>query len=144
MSGSARVVSSGRSRLLRGMDALWHELDRQRAAEQRPSSPPRSPSGRTDSPQRRSMSSLDASISPILGSTSQNAGRLFSNVSSFLSRRQREISQAMETNSRSEGSAKSSDDDAYVDVGAMYPLSNTSNANVNSNDNKSSKDILDI
>lgn len=90
------------------------------------------------------MSSLDASISPILGSTSQNAGRLFSNVSSFLSRRQREISQAMETNSRSEGSAKSSDDDAYVDVGAMYSLSNTSNANVNSNDNKSSKDILDI
>lgn len=142
MSGSARVVSSGRSRLLRGMDALWHELDNQRAAEQR-STPPRSPTA-TDSAQRRSISSSDGPISPILESTTQHAGRLFSNVSSFLSRRQREISQAVESSQRHEESAKSSDDDSsstYIDVAALYPFSNSS---TNANSKNEKKDIIDI
>ncbi|KAI9257848.1 transport protein Avl9-domain-containing protein, partial [Helicostylum pulchrum] len=59
MSGGAKAVSSGRSKLMKGVDAFWNE-------------------GSTDE------------------TTTQQAGRLFSNFSSFLTRKSKEFSQVME------------------------------------------------
>ncbi|KAI8141594.1 transport protein Avl9-domain-containing protein [Fennellomyces sp. T-0311] len=111
VSGSAKAVSSGRSRLIKGMDALWNEFEKGVQDE----SPRRSSADTANSygqrqhidQNRRWSSFADASsvasntrenqsTSPVLESTTQQAGRLFSSFSSFLSRKQREISQAME------------------------------------------------
>ncbi|KAI7867592.1 transport protein Avl9-domain-containing protein [Spinellus fusiger] len=115
MSGGAKAVFTGRSKLLKGMDALWTEIER--------------PAGTVSS-------SSSSFIEPNL----QHAGGLFSNFSSFLSRKQKEFIQAMDTaTEKSLGSIKhksisrsespvifaASDDDStstFVDVAAMYPF----------------------
>lgn len=70
-------------------------------------------------------SSSSEPLSPILESTTQQAGRLFSNFSSFISRKQREISQAMEENHHTPNtdvaSGGSQSDSDYVDVGSIFP-----------------------
>lgn len=81
MSGGVKAVSSGRSRL----NAFWSDLERSTANE--------------EEHQQKSpvvdQSSTEV-ISPLLESTTQQAGKLFSNFSSFLSRKTKEFSQAME------------------------------------------------
>ncbi|KAI9278185.1 hypothetical protein BDA99DRAFT_491415 [Phascolomyces articulosus] len=194
MTGGAKAVSTGRSRLIRGMDALWNEFERGMNDE---SSPRRSSadtvnsnaSGQTRSmvDQKRRWSSIaetpstaksasnNASLerpktpTSSLESSTQQAGRLFSSFSSFLSRKQKEISQVMEETmapvqnndtvhtpisnprspvSRTASSGATSDDDsssAFVDVGAMFPFSTNSTTaatnNNNSNVSNTTKDI---
>jgi hypothetical protein len=70
MSGGVKAVSSGRSRL----NAFWGDLERAANEEETNASP------------------------PVLENTQQQAGRLLSNFSSFLSRKTKEFSQAMEVN----------------------------------------------
>ncbi|ORZ00136.1 transport protein Avl9-domain-containing protein [Syncephalastrum racemosum] len=137
MSGGAKAVNSGRTRLFRGVDALWNEfekgMDREEEEQRRASADTfqRRPTEEEATNTRRwSTAGGDASsgsepLSPILESTTQQAGRLFSNFSSFLSRKQREISQAMEENHHTPNtdvaSASSQSDSDYVDVGSIFP-----------------------
>ncbi|KAI7852857.1 hypothetical protein BDC45DRAFT_180073 [Circinella umbellata] len=194
VSGGAKAVSTGGSRLFRGMDALWNEFERGMNEEtprrssvdtvhsnasgqtrhmvdhnRRWSSINETPSQSTKITKPSSSSKEDAThikqpTSPLESST-QQAGRLFSSFSSFLSRKQKEISQVMEdsmateapsghiennnknynNNSRSPVSRTASlgamsDDDsssAFVDVGAMYSFSPTSTNSNNNNNNNS-------
>lgn len=71
MSGGVKAVSSGRSRL----NAFWSDLER--AANEEGEQPV-------------------TNNEPVLETTTQQAGKLFSNFSSFLSRKTKEFSQAME------------------------------------------------
>ncbi|KAI8092355.1 uncharacterized protein B0P05DRAFT_225238 [Gilbertella persicaria] len=123
MSGGAKAVSSGRSKL----NAFWNDLERSHPEEgtsrPEPSSPP---------------------LSPLFETTTQQAGRLFSNFSSFLTRKTKEFSQVMEdsvseTNKKQLSRQASSDDDSgsgvFVDVGQMYPFTKS---------NRNKEDVLDI
>ncbi|KAG0168554.1 late secretory pathway protein avl9 [Apophysomyces sp. BC1015] len=165
MSGGAKAVSSGRSRLMRGVDAIWNEFDRDihedsndsQYSQEHTTRINRENGPRIQSSRSQQLGDPDVTgpLSPILDSTSQQAGRLFSNFSSFLSRKHREISQSMEesmvheepnsyrqpnrltTASRTSRSVSPvvsavSDDDsssAFVDVGAMYSFSSASTSN---------------
>lgn len=53
-------------------------------------------------PRKTPASESSTDLSPFLESTSQQAGRLFTNVSSFLTRKQKEIAKAMEVNLKKE------------------------------------------
>ncbi|KAG2174103.1 hypothetical protein INT43_004123 [Umbelopsis isabellina] len=113
-SNLTRAVSSGGIKLMRGVDALWNEFEKgvldeteegrtpevsnsqestsalsENAGARRGGYPP---SQVNKSPTSESI----PDISPFIESTTQQAGRLFTNVSSFLSRKQKEISKAME------------------------------------------------
>lgn len=83
MSGGVKAVSSGRSRL----NAFWSDMERAANEEENGSSVQKSPTSQQQSSE---------AVSPLLESTTQQAGKLFSNFSSFLSRKTREFSQAME------------------------------------------------
>ncbi|GAN01239.1 cytoplasm protein [Mucor ambiguus] len=153
MSGGAKAMFSGRSKL----NAMWTEFERGANEEGHTKSSPKSASrGSFQSEKSASLASpqqpLADNSSSSVESTSQQAGRLFSNFSSFLSRKTKEFSQVMEE-SVSENSSPShsrrastlkqqsvtsslpvphtdtllSDDDdagsaAFVDVGQMYPF----------------------
>jgi hypothetical protein len=98
MSGGAKAVSSGRSRLLKGVDALWNEFERG-AHETGPTdnvsgSPPK-PRSSNHSISNDSISDASVTLSP-METTSQQAGRFLSKFSSFLSRKTEEFTQAME------------------------------------------------
>ncbi|KAF7729984.1 late secretory pathway protein avl9 [Apophysomyces ossiformis] len=105
MSGGAKAMSSGRSRLMRGVDAIWNEFERD-IHEEANSSQYRNAldSSRTKSnrSQTHPESGETGPLLPIVDSTSQQAGRLLSNFSSFLSRKHREISQSIEVNANFE------------------------------------------
>ncbi|GAB5590512.1 hypothetical protein Unana1_05412 [Umbelopsis nana] len=108
----SRAVSSGGSKLMRGVDALWSEFEKgmqegpeydqaASASSTDTSVPGGADKGRQGYPpptQSRKTAASDSpsDLTPFLESTSQQAGRLFTNVSSFLSRKQKEISKAME------------------------------------------------
>ncbi|KAI8365945.1 transport protein Avl9-domain-containing protein [Radiomyces spectabilis] len=148
MSGGVKAVSTGRSRLMRGVDALFNEFERNVHDEPHSSRSSDSPQSEAGPSKSKAAYATDARAeqsfgSPTAETTTQQAGRLFSNFSSFLSRKGKEISQAMEEASISsspkdapsvkrEGSRKKepshvsdnmTEDDngsAFVDVGAMY------------------------
>ncbi|KAI8054815.1 transport protein Avl9-domain-containing protein [Thamnidium elegans] len=117
MSGGAKAVSSGRSKLMKGVDAFWNE-------------------GSTDV-----ISTSPTSTTRELETTTQQAGRLFSNLSSFLTRKSREFSQVMEEsvseNHSPANSTQSIDDTAFVDVAQMYPFTRNK-------PKKSEEKILDV
>lgn len=101
MSGGAKAMFNGKSKL----NAMWNEFERGAANE----SPKDASTGQSRSPVSTSRHSLQSEKSPkssteslSLESTSQQAGRLFSNFSSFLSRKTKEFSQTMEV-SNNEG-----------------------------------------
>jgi hypothetical protein len=141
MSGGAKAVSTGRSRFMKGVDAFWNDFERgpndEPAVTQRGTSFPSSPVSRNSS----------QSEAPFIETTTQQAGRLFSNFSSFISRKSKEFSQAMEESVSENNSPSSSrrtstvikkkeitsDDDndsaAFVDVGQMYPFETTKKKN---------------
>ncbi|CDS09209.1 hypothetical protein LRAMOSA10569 [Lichtheimia ramosa] len=153
MSGGAKAFSSGRSKLFKGMDNFWNEFERgiQDGDSPRRSSADTAEYTTNDGQNQRSMAESrrwsaftdsPSQQSQYVETAGQQAGRLFSNFSSFLNRKQREISQAMEaSNSHSDNnttnrpttttmggqasSGHTSDDDssAFVDVGAMFPSS---------------------
>lgn len=110
MSGGAKAVSSGRSKLMKGVDAFWNEFERGAAStnEEGGSSSsarettandnnhtPSYPISRNSTSSHHSENSAPQ-LSPLLETTTQQAGRLFSNFSSFLSRKSKEFTQAME------------------------------------------------
>ena len=165
MSGGAKAVSSGRSKLMKGVDAFWNDFERG-AGETEPAARDQVPSSPTNS--RNSMQQQQHT-SETLETATQQAGRLFSNLSSFISRKSKEFSQVMEesisensntspsssrrtstlssakTNnnkaSPKEGVQGSSDDDsAFVDVGQMYPFESNKNR-INKNHDEKSLDI---
>ncbi|KAL0140934.1 transport protein Avl9-domain-containing protein [Mucor lusitanicus] len=152
MSGGAKAMFSGRSKL----NAMWTEFERGANDEAAGGGHGNKSASRGGSFQSEKSVSppppqADASSSSV-ESTSQQAGRLFSNFSSFLSRKTKEFSQAMEesvsennspSNSRRASTIQqrqsvtsnnhtdtllSDDDDddagsaAFVDVGQMYPF----------------------
>ncbi|KAI8096783.1 transport protein Avl9-domain-containing protein [Halteromyces radiatus] len=103
MSGGAKAVSSGRVRLLRGVDALWNDLPSydhstsKSPSHQDPDNANQNPihahtSNRNDSFSLSSPQRQDESAE----TTSQQASRLFSNFSTFLSRKQKEFTLAIE------------------------------------------------
>ncbi|KAI8365811.1 transport protein Avl9-domain-containing protein [Choanephora cucurbitarum] len=106
MSGGAKAMSSGRSKL----NALWSDQERHEEAGQ----------------------TYDPPLSPLIETTTQQAGRLFSNFSSFLTRKTKEFSQTMEdsvSDKRTHQLSRqaSSDDDSgsgvFVEGEQMYPFS---------------------
>ncbi|KAI8640104.1 transport protein Avl9-domain-containing protein [Parasitella parasitica] len=88
MSGGAKAVFSGRSKL----NAMWNEFERGTNDSTKEQHSPASTSRNS----LQSEKSITSPESPSSGSASQQAGRLFSNLSSFLSRKTKEFSQAME------------------------------------------------
>ncbi|KAI8334479.1 transport protein Avl9-domain-containing protein [Blakeslea trispora] len=107
MSGGAKAMSNGRSKL----NALWTDQERSLHEQDATYEPP---------------------LSPLLESTTQQAGRLFSNLSSFLTRKTKEFSQTMENSvsdkqTHSSSRQVSSDDDSgsgiFVEEEQMYPFS---------------------
>ncbi|SAM04076.1 hypothetical protein [Absidia glauca] len=158
MSGGAKAVSNGGVRLLRGVDAFWNEFEKGPSNDHEHGSPNQSlgSGGATHNsiPDRSPNSSSAPTES--METTSQQASRLFSNFSTFLSRKQKEISMVIEESiqhqpspqplaagqqhhtlrqgSISPPSVMVSDDDSsstFVDVGAMYNKSRK----VNESDN---------
>lgn len=101
MSGGAKAVFNGRSKL----NAMWNEFERgtndlpkdNNASRQQHSS---ASTSRTSFQSEKSATTTTTPESPSLESTSQQAGRLFSNFSSFLTRKTKEFSQAMEVSNR--------------------------------------------
>lgn len=96
MSGGAKAMFSGRSKL----NAMWTEFERGANDEAAGGGHGNKSASRGGSFQSEKSVSppppqADASSSSV-ESTSQQAGRLFSNFSSFLSRKTKEFSQAME------------------------------------------------
>ncbi|KAL0076098.1 transport protein Avl9-domain-containing protein [Phycomyces blakesleeanus] len=104
MSGGAKAVSTGRSRFLKGMDALWTEFERGPQDEINNNSHYTNSESDTVLSQpitqiKRANERNDEIIQvnpPLLESTSQQAGRILSSFSSFLSRKQKEFTQAMD------------------------------------------------
>ncbi|CAO3612613.1 unnamed protein product [Mucor hiemalis] len=102
MSGGAKAVSSGRSKFMKGVEGFWNDFERGATNE------PSSNSNTTEesivtardnvssSSRKNSQSDVSAPTSPVLESTTQQAGRLFSSFSSFISRKSKEFTQAME------------------------------------------------
>ncbi|CAO3596008.1 unnamed protein product [Absidia cylindrospora] len=107
MSGGAKAVSNGGVRLLRGVDALWNEFEKgpHNEHDHDSSSNTSAGSGKVDAthpsiPDRLPPNSTSTSRSnhdnESMESTSQQASRLFSNFSTFISRKQKEFSSAIE------------------------------------------------
>lgn len=101
MSGGAKAVFSGRSKL----NAMWNEFERGTNDLSKDNNASRKQHS-TVSTSRNSLQSEKLATttttpeSPSLESTSQQAGRLFSNFSSFLTRKTKEFSQAMEVSNK--------------------------------------------
>ncbi|KAG1178027.1 hypothetical protein G6F70_000019 [Rhizopus microsporus] len=80
VSGGAKVVSKGSTKFMKGVDAFWNELERSSSETTRNGEP--------------SSSSSTTATSTV--AATQQVGKLFSNFSSFLSRKTKEFSQTME------------------------------------------------
>ncbi|ORZ09802.1 hypothetical protein BCR42DRAFT_423096 [Absidia repens] len=109
MSGGAKAVSNGGVRLLRGVDALWNEFEKgphnEHDHDSSSNTSAGSGKGKVDAthpsiPDRLPPNSTSTSRSnhsnESMESTSQQASRLFSNFSTFISRKQKEFSSAIE------------------------------------------------
>ncbi|KAG2212399.1 hypothetical protein INT47_001760, partial [Mucor saturninus] len=137
MSGGAKAVSTGRSKLMKGVDAFWNDSERGPINE--------GMEGVTAGVDHTPPSPISRNASFDAETTTQQAGRLFSNFSSFLTRKSKEFSLVMEESVSENSSTSSSrrtsmlatkkvtrdkqvtdkqDDDvaAFVDVGQMYPF----------------------
>ncbi|CAO3692602.1 unnamed protein product [Umbelopsis ramanniana] len=161
-SNISRAVSSGGIRLMRGVDALWGEFEKgmhedpehipsdsvsEKSTATTTSIPDDQNKGRQGyppaaQPRKSPASESSTDLSPFLESTSQQAGRLFTNVSSFLTRKQKEISKAMEesmaqaekrrearsesTNAQPHNSAIVGNESPTTAVPATYPPPRTS------------------
>ncbi|KAI9487840.1 MAG: transport protein Avl9-domain-containing protein [Benjaminiella poitrasii] len=118
MSGGVKAVSNGRLKL----NAIWNEFEKgskeavpTEGSRQSISSPPLS-SSRQSYQSDRSSSDTAVLSSPLVETTTQHAGRLFSNFSSFLSRKTKEFSQAMEE-SISENNSRQTSQILHDEVG---------------------------
>ncbi|CEP13761.1 hypothetical protein [Parasitella parasitica] len=110
MSGGAKAVFSGRSKL----NAIWNEFERG-ANNDSSAKEHHSPVSTSRNSLQSEKSLASPAESPLSESASQQAGRLFSNFSSFLSRKTKEFSQAMEVYYTHRGTACNVDPSALQD-----------------------------
>ncbi|KAI8329319.1 transport protein Avl9-domain-containing protein [Chlamydoabsidia padenii] len=99
MSGGAKAVSNGGVRLLRGVDALWNEFEKGPSSNGHEHDLSNQSIGSGGAIPDRSPNFGSSSTSPhhdSMETTSQQASRLFSNFSTFLSRKQKEFTLAIE------------------------------------------------
>lgn len=113
MSGGAKAVSSGGVRFLRGVDAFWNDFEKNAIEGDHPTNnreatsssssssnnSQSSPSLRQNNHNHNDSTYSNSSTSPyshLAETTTQQASRLLSNFSTFLSRKQKEFSQAIE------------------------------------------------
>lgn len=109
VSGGAKAVSNGGVRFLRGVDAFWNDFEKNNIEDHLNERDATASSSNNPNPSLfhqnnshnasiHSNPSTSSTSSYIAETTTQQASRLFSNLSTFLSRKQKEFSQTIEVN----------------------------------------------